>query len=208
MNLPALLFFCSSMFLSGNTTAQQTAVSDSVARRPAGQPPMLSTVIDGEHMPWMVIPEVEIVRKRVFKSPEDKARYMRLRYNVMKVLPYAKYAQRRYQQLYRDLAVTGNKREQRKLVKDCEREIKDMFNREVKNMTVSQGAILIKLIDRQTGNSSYEVVRELRGGITAFFYQSIARVFGHNLKNEYDVEEDFEIENIIRSLERPAYPYF
>lgn len=208
MNLSVLLVLFSGFFLDGSVRVQQVPVSDSTTRRHAQHPPMLSTVVDGETMPWMVIPEVEIVRRRVFKSPEDKARYMRLRYNVIKVLPYAKYAQRRYQQLYRDLALTGNKREQRRLVKDCEREIKDMFNREVKNMTVSQGAILIKLIDRQTGNSSYEVVRELRGGITAFFYQSIARVFGHNLKNEYDVEEDFEIENIIRSLERPAYPYF
>lgn len=208
MNLSVLLVLFSGFFLDGSVRVQQVPVSDSTTGRHAQHPPMLSTVVDGEAMPWMVIPEVEIVRRRVFKSPEDKARYMRLRYNVIKVLPYAKYAQRRYQQLYRDLALTGNKREQRRLVKDCEREIKDMFNREVKNMTVSQGAILIKLIDRQTGNSSYEVVRELRGGITAFFYQSIARVFGHNLKNEYDVEEDFEIENIIRSLERPAYPYF
>lgn len=207
MNLPALLVLFGGFFLSGSAMAQQ-AMPDSAARRLAQHPPMLSTVVDGEPMPWMVIPEVEIVRKRVFKSAEDKARYMRLRYNVIKVLPYAKYAQQRYQQLYRDLAVTGNKREQRRLVKDCEREIKDMFNREVKKMTVSQGEILIKLIDRQTGSSSYEVVRELRGGITAFFYQSVARVFGHNLKNEYDVEEEFEIENIIRSLERPGYRYF
>lgn len=188
--------------------AQDTIASGAEVRPVSQQPPMLSTVVDGEPMPWMLIPEVEVVRKRVFKSPEDKARYMRLRYNVIKVLPYARYAQRRYEKLYRDLALTSSKRERKRLVKDCENEIKDMFNREVKKMTVSQGEILIKLIDRQTGSSSYEVVRELRGGFTAFFYQSIARVFGHNLKAEYNREEEFEIENIIRSLERPAYRYF
>lgn len=75
-----------------------------------------------------------------------------------------------------------------------------MFNREVKNLSVSQGQILIKLIDRQTGQSSYEVVRELRGGVTAFFYQSVAKIFGHNLKSNFDPEEDREIENILRSL--------
>jgi len=168
-----------------------------------------TTLVAGERLPWMLIPEVTVTRQRVFRSPEDKARYLRLRYNVIKVLPYAKYAQDKYQQLYRDLAVTGNRREQKRLVKACEKEIKDMFNREVKNLTISQGEILIKLIDRQTGNSSYEVVKDLRGGFTAFFYQSIARVFGHNLKNTYSAEEDFEIENIIRSLERrPTYGYF
>lgn len=181
--------------------------------QPDNAPPprrmVATTLVEGERLPWMLIPEVTVTRQRVFKNPEDKARYLRLRYNVIKVLPYAKYAQDKYRQLYRELAVTGNRREQRRLVKACEKEIKDMFNREVKNLTISQGEILIKLIDRQTGNSSYEVVRELRGGVTAFFYQSIARVFGHNLKSTYSAEEDFEIENIIRSLQRqPAYGYF
>src|SRR5690606_39576717 len=137
-----------------------------------------------------------------------KTQDVRMRYNVIKVVPCARYAQRRYEQLYRDLAMTSSRREQKLLGKACEKEMKDMFNREVKKMTISQGEILIKLIDRQTGNSSYDVVKELRGGITAFFYQSVARVFGHNLKNTYNAEEDFEIENIIRSLERPTYRYF
>src|SRR5690606_1342456 len=148
-------------------------------------------------------------RQRVFASAEEKARYMRLRYNVMKVLPYAKFAQNRYDQLNKDLVFNSDKREQRRLIKACEKEIKDMFEREIKNLTISQGEILIKLIDRQTGSSSFEVVKDLRGGITAFFYQSIARVFGHNLKNTYSAEEDFEIENIIRSLEHhPSFGYF
>lgn len=203
-----LMLFIGAVLLAGGSRAQ-----DTLSRQPDGQQPqrrmVATTLVAGERLPWMLIPEVTVTRQRVFKSPEDKARYLRLRYNVIKVLPYAKYAQDKYQQLYRDLAVTGNRREQKRLVKACEKEIKDMFNREVKNLTISQGEILIKLIDRQTGNSSYEVVKELRGGITAFFYQSIARVFGHNLKNTYSAEEDFEIENIIRSLERqPAYGYF
>src|SRR3546814_14145401 len=74
-----------------------------------------TTLVEGERLPWMLIPEVTVTRKRVFKNPEDKARYLRLRYNVIKVLPYAKYAQDRYQQLYRDLAITDNRREQKRL---------------------------------------------------------------------------------------------
>ena len=201
-----LLFSLLIFLLVGNAAAQDSIAQEVVQQQQKKMVPV--TIVDGERLPWMLVPEVEITRKRIFRSPEDKARYMRLRYNVIKVLPYAQFAQNRYQQLYRDLALTGNKREQKRLVKDCEKEIKDMFNKEVKNLTISQGEILIKLIDRQTGNSSYEVVRELRGGVTAFFYQSIAKVFGHNLKNTYNPEEDFEIENIIRSLERPTYRYF
>ncbi|WP_257656413.1 DUF4294 domain-containing protein [Parapedobacter lycopersici] len=207
MNLPALLIFCGGLLFGTGAVAQDTVAMDSATVQPGGRL-VRTTVTDGEPMPWMRIPEVQVVRKRIFRSPEDKARYMRLRYNVIKVLPYARYAQRRYEQLYRDLAMTSSRREQKLLVKACEKEIKDMFNREVKKMTISQGEILIKLIDRQTGNSSYEVVRELRGGFTAFFYQSIARVFGHNLKSKYNVEEEYEIENIIRSLEHPSSRYF
>src|SRR5690606_28153658 len=150
--------FFATVFLSGTAVAQDS-LSQGRTPSQALQHRVPTTLVDGVRVPWMLIPEVEVTRKRVFRSPEDKARYLRLRYNVLKVLPYAKYAQRRYEQLYRDLALTGNKREQKRLVKACEKEIKDMFNKEVKNLTISQGEILIKLIDRQTGNSSYEVVK-------------------------------------------------
>jgi hypothetical protein len=161
---------------------------------------------DGERVPWVLLPDVDVYGYRKFTSEEDRIRYNRLKYNVLKVLPYAKLAQEKYDQLHRDLALTSDRREQRRLVKNCEKDIKGIFNKEVKNMTVSQGKILLKLIDRETGNSSFEVVKELRGGVSAFFYQSLARVFGHNLKNEYDLQEDREIENIIRAAERmPGY---
>lgn len=161
---------------------------------------------DGERVPWVLLPDVDVYGYRKFTSEEDRIRYNRLKYNVLKVLPYARLAQEKYDQLHRDLALTSDRKEQRRLVKNCEKDIKSIFNKEVKNMTVSQGKILLKLIDRETGNSSFEVVKELRGGVSAFFYQSLARVFGHNLKNEYDLQEDREIENIIRAAERmPGY---
>lgn len=166
-----------------------------------------TTIVNGERLPWVLLNEVVITDYRVFKTPEDRAKYNRLKYNVLKVIPYAKFAEDRYDRLQRELAVTGDKREQKRLVKACEKEIKTMFNKEIKNMSISQGEILIKLIDRQTGNSSYELVRELRGGVTAFFYQSVAKVFGHNLKNTYDPDEERDIENIIRNYHN-THRYF
>lgn len=157
------------------------------------------TDVDGELIPWLPLRDVYVYNSRLYKSPEEKARLRRLRYNVLKVLPYAMFARERYTRLHEELDRTPSRKEQRKLIKACEKEIKDMFNREIKNMTISQGEILIKLIDRETGNSSYEMVRELKGGVTAFFYQSVARVFGHNLKNQYDPEQEREIEAIIQS---------
>lgn len=152
----------------------------------------------GQMVPWIPLSDVWVTSSRIFQSPEARSKFNRLRYNVLKVLPYAKFARNRYSRLHDELELTDNKKEQRKLVKACEKEIKDMFNKEIKNMTITQGEILIKLIDRETGNSSYQLVKELKGGFTAFCYQSVARVFGHNLKQKYDPQQERDIENIIQ----------
>src|SRR5690606_14779237 len=156
----------------------------------------------GEIVPWFPIEDVVVTARRTFKTKEDRLKYLRLERNVLRVLPYAIYAQKRYEQLDRDIALVSSKREERRLIKACEEEIKEKFRTEIKNLSISQGAILIKLVQRQTGNSSYELVREMKGGLSAFFYQSVAKVFGHNLKSVYDPVEDYEIENIIRGYER------
>jgi hypothetical protein len=154
---------------------------------------------NGEMIPWISLKEVVIYGVRIFKSPADQAAYNRLRYNVMKVMPYALFAKRRYEQLERELAVTADKKEQKKLVKQCDKEIKEMFNREIKELTISQGQILTKLIDREIGRTTFEIIKETKGGVTAFLYQSVARVVGHNLKSTYSAEEDRDIESIIIS---------
>ncbi len=161
-----------------------------------------TTLDNGEVVPWFPIEEVVIYAKRTFKSEEDRIKYLRLRRNVIRVLPYAIYAQKRYEQLDRDLALANSRREEKKLIKECEREIKEKITSEVKNLSVSQGKILIKLIERQTGNTSYDLVKDMKGNISAFLYQGVAKIFGHNLKSTYDPREDYEIENIIREYER------
>ncbi|ACU03424.1 MULTISPECIES: DUF4294 domain-containing protein [Pedobacter] len=158
-----------------------------------------STNDNGEMIPWIPLNEVEIFAMRLFKSPADRAAFNRLRYNVMKVMPYALFAKRRYEQLERDLALTTEKKEQKKLVKQCDKEIKEMFNREIKELTITQGQILTKLIDRELGRTTYDIIKETKGGVTAFLYQSVARVVGHNLKSTYSPQEDRDIESIIVS---------
>ncbi|MDB5013973.1 MAG: hypothetical protein JWQ25_2175, partial [Daejeonella sp.] len=161
------------------------------------------TMVDNEMIPWLPAPEVTITATRIFKSPEERMRFNRLRYNVLKVMPYARFAKIRYAKLQFDLASTPKKRDQKILVKAFEIEIKNMFNSQIKNLTITQGGILIKLIDRETGTSSYDLLKDMKGGFNAFFYQSVARVFGNNLKSKYDPEEDHDIEDIIKS-----YPYY
>ena len=165
------------------------------------------TNVDNELVPWIVIPEIIITDTRLFKSAEERARFNRLRYNVLKVKPYAMFARREYSKLQSELTKVHGRKDKRLLIRAFETEIKDMFNREVKNLTKTQGGILTKLIDRETGNSSYDLLKDMKGGFTAFFYQSIARIFGNNLKNTYDPQEDRDIEAIIQSSGYYAYSY-
>jgi hypothetical protein len=100
------------------------------------------------------------------------------------------------------LGQVENERERRKILKELENEINEKYGDELKKLTFSQGKILIKLIDRETGNTSFDLVKDLRGNFLAFFYQSFARVFGYNLKVEYDpAGEDRNIEIIVRMIE-------
>lgn len=156
------------------------------------------TVDSGKLMPWIVLADIKIIDSRIFKSQADLDNYRRLRYNVIKVWPYARFAAKRYQQLQRDLATTGDKHKQKEMINACETEIKTIFNKEIKDMTISQGEVLIKLIDRETGNTSFAMVKDLKGGFSAFLLQSAARIFGHDLKETYDPDEQKDIESILR----------
>ncbi|MBU0697214.1 MAG: DUF4294 domain-containing protein [Bacteroidetes bacterium] len=201
MKTKVLFLFLTAMLMSSLSKAQQSYVkagtNDTIK--------VATTNLNGEILPWIVLNEITIISTRTFKSKEDFDKYRRLRYNVLKVLPYARFAGQRYRQLERDLAVTQDKRKQKALVKGCEKEIKDLFNAKIKDLSISQGEVLIKLIDRETGNSSYELVQDMKGNVSAFVFQSIARIFGHDLKNKYDPDEDRDIENIVRSAGYYSY---
>lgn len=162
------------------------------------------TPVEGEMVPWILLKDVNIYDKRVFASKDARDDYMRLRYNVLKVAPYAIFAGNRYRQLERDLATTADKGKQKEMVNACDKQIKDLFNAKIKDMTITQGEILIKLVNRETGNTSYALVKELKGGLNAFMFQSLAKIFGHNLKETYDPQQDYEIENI---LNQAGYKY-
>ena len=163
------------------------------------------TEYDGELIPWMVTKEIKITDSRIFKSEKEHQDYNRLRYNVYKVLPYMRFASTRYAQLQRDLATTGDKSKQKEMIKACEAQIKDLFNRELKNLTITQGEILIKLVNRETGNTSYDMLKEMKGGLNAFMFQSVARIFGHNLKETYNPEQERDIESILQQAGYISY---
>jgi uncharacterized ubiquitin-like protein YukD len=133
-------------------------------------------------------------------ATRDFRQYRRLVYNIKKVYPYAKLAGKKFAEVNAQLQTLNKSKDQREYIKQVEDEILKQYEEELKNLTVTQGRILIKLIDRETSFTSYEVVKELRGSFQAAFWQAIARIFGTNLKTEFDPEGEDKVLNEIMIL--------
>ncbi len=129
--------------------------------------------------------------------------YYRLRFNVIKVYPYARLAAVKLNEMNSKMAEMKTDREKRKYRKSVEEQVRKDFEEQIKKLSINQGNVFIKLIDRETGHSSYELVKELKGSFNAFFAQGLAKVFGHDLKDKYDpYGEDSTIETIVQQIER------
>ena len=176
------------------------------ASAPAGKLNVVYGRIEGNDTLLIVyLPEVDInLMSRYYEITETR-QGRRLVSNVRKVYPYAKLASDKLQEYDTLLATASSDAERRRMMKQAEKEITDQYAEELEHLNFSQGAILIRLIDRETGNTSYQRVQELRGKVRAFFYQGFARLWGYNLKTEFDPEndpEDEQIEVIATLLER------
>ena len=98
--------------------------------------------------------------------------------------------------------MTSN-RDKRRYRKEVEEQVRKDFEDQIKKLSINQGNVLIKLLDRETGHTSYELIKDLKGSLNAFFAQGVAKLFGHDLKNEYDPEgKDKAIENVVKQIER------
>lgn len=149
----------------------------------------------------MLIKDLEPVVIFAWQTPPDRKK-RRLIYNIKKVYPYAQLASLKLWEYEEKLKKVDSDRERRKLMKQAENELKEDFGDELKKLNFTQGRILLKLIDRETGDTSYELLQELRSKFAAFFWQSLARIFGYNLKSNYDPDgKDKEIEEIVRLIE-------
>jgi hypothetical protein len=161
-----------------------------------------AVVEDSDTLPILDLPEVTVYEKRDFDYLYLKRRYRKMIRNIKKAYPYARIAGVRLKELDDHLVTLDSEKERKEYIDHTEKEIMQEFEKEVRHLTVTQGIILVKLIDRETGRTSYQVIKELKGGLTAFFWQGIARIFGNNLKTEYDpVDQDKVMEDIIRGIE-------
>jgi hypothetical protein len=157
---------------------------------------------DGEKLPEIEIKEITILGDRKLFPGFQYWRYERLVYNVKKVYPYSLIVRDKLKDVNASLEKLPDDKERKKYIRDIEKQVFRDYEGDMKNMTITQGRLLIKLIDRETNNTSYDLIKEYRGKISASFWQGIARLFGTNLKEEYDpVGDDLLIEMIISEIE-------
>ena len=145
--------------------------------------------------------EVLLLPRRPFKNSEEIRKYLILKRKTIKVYPYSVMASRRLKSLNNRLLVIKTKRERRRYTRMVQKFLEDELTPELSKLTKSEGQILIKLIYRQTGITTYNLVKNLRNGVKAFLYNTTARFFDLNLKTEFNPEiilEDYYIEDIIQ----------
>lgn len=168
----------------------------------------LGGVIVGKDTFAMVfLDELEVMDKLPRRLARQRAHWDKLRYNVAKVYPYAVVAAEVLRDVDVNLDRFGDDKHARKAyLKNIERELNKRWKGELSNLTISQGQVLVKLIDRQTGKNCFSIIREMKGGLTATVWQGVALLFANNLKREYDpYGEDKDIERIVRDIELQNY---
>ncbi len=156
-------------------------------------------IIDGDTLPNVNIKTVTV---RSFKKRRQQIKYNKLMYNVKKAYPFAVAARDELANMNAQLVGVEGKRERERYIKEYEKQMFKKYEKDLRALTISQGRILLKLVDREIDNTAYELVKEYRGSFSAFFWQGVARLFGENLKSEYDPElEDIYIEEIVQLIE-------
>ncbi|MFA6403313.1 MAG: DUF4294 domain-containing protein [Salinivirgaceae bacterium] len=161
-----------------------------------------SMIIGVDTLPHINIKEIKVYPKRNFTSKRQLRQYTRLMKNVKKAYPFALIARNELQIMNDSLEHIESEKARKKYIKEYEKEMFYKYEDGLRKLTYSQGKILIKLVYREIGNTSYELVKEYRGDFSATFWQGVARIFGSNLKSTYDpYGEDAEIENIVMMIE-------
>lgn len=158
--------------------------------------------IDGDSIPVSIIDldAVLVLGKLKFDNKEDRVRYLILKRRTIKVYPYAKLAAERLVELNERLETLERKGEKRRYARIIQKYIEEEFSEELKKLTRTEGQILVKLVHRQTGKTTFQLIQELRSGWRAFWFNNTARLFDISLKTEFnplEVSEDYLIEDIL-----------
>lgn len=165
-------------------------------------------IVDGISYPYSELPEVIISKLPYGEMMKQMQAYNRLRNAVYVTYPYARQAGVVINDVNAHLLTVTDNGERKKYIKSREKELKKQFSDPLSNLSVYQGKVLMKLINRQTGNNCYEIIKEYKGGFNARLYQTVAFFFGSNLKQPYDWQTDAtdgQIEAIVREIDGAWY---
>ena len=159
------------------------------------------------HQEWTVdkgdtIPLIHILPIRKYARKPDMRRYQRLIRYVKKCYPLAKQARIEMEKMERQLLAVKDKKEQERLAKELQKQLIKQYTPVILKMTISEGKVLLKLIDRETEYTAFQIIKDFRGGFVAGFWQMFAKMFGNNLKLEYEPEtNDRILEQIVTYYE-------
>ena len=159
------------------------------------------------HQEWTIdkgdtIPMIHILPIRKYARKPDMRSYQRLIRMVKKCYPLAKQARIEMDKMEKELLAVKDPKEQQKLAKELQKKLIKQYTPVILKMTFSEGKVLLKLIDRETEYTAFQIIKEFRGGFVAGFFQAMAKLFGNNLKLEYDpTAKDKTLEQIVTYYE-------
>jgi len=157
---------------------------------------------NGDTIPYSILPPVSVFTQLTREQKKYWAEWTRLRNAVYVTYPYAIAASKIMNEINVKLVNVDNRKERRKIIHAREKELKREFTDKLTKLSVYQGKVLMKLINRQTGNNCYEIIEEYKGFMSAAFWQGVAFVFGSNLKQAYDASgKDRDMERIVRDVQ-------
>jgi hypothetical protein len=197
----------------GSSTAPGSTAAPDTAHRPprfAGIPTGKNDTIitgaivyQGDTIPYRELPLLYIFSGTPQQYARMMERWNRLRNAVYVTYPYAVSAGRIINDINAHLAYISDEHQRKEYIKSREKELRTQFGNQLEQMSVYQGKILMKLINRQTGNNCYEIIKEYKGGFNARIYQTVAFFFGSSLKQPYDASgDDRPIESVVEEINR------
>jgi hypothetical protein len=187
--------------LFGSVSLAQTGDSTTVAKKRVNLDSIevVQVIIDSASGDTLLFYAFEEVVLKDFITPEQRAEYRRLKYNVKKVMPYAKLAAFRLQMMEDNLLLINDPKERERYIKETEKSLKEDFMETLKGFSRSQGLLLIKLIHRETGKTTYDILKGYRGSVETFYWGAFAKMYNASLKTEYDPIVDYQLDMIIKA---------
>ncbi len=186
-----------SLHITDDIAAQSIVANAAIDREMTGEPIFSHHVgyagqveYQGESIPWFILSDVYIFNKLTFKNTRQARRYYKIANNIKKVYPIAVDIQHTIDRTVAHLDSLPDKKSRDEYMKFMEKELKRRYTPKLKKLTFSQGKLLIKLIDRQCDQTSYQLIKTYMGGFKATFYNAFASLFGASLKKQYDPEVD------------------